>query len=292
MISVIIPLYNASRFIAETLASVQSQTYSDWECIVVDDGSTDNSASIVKNIAVSDERIKYVYQENAGPSAARNHGLQLAKGEYVQFLDADDWFPPNRFQHMLDAYQNTTEKVILFSDLCIGAEADIHSVSPYSKETHIEEICFEEMYGGFGHDFSFIPGTILFPREALTAVEWNESMRASEDWDYYLQVCKQGYVFQNVPEILFVYRVVEGSLSGNVEKVYSANYEVLDRYYSVALFPKALHRVTGILYSNMLQIKHHRMDRLIFPRFSFWFCCCLMLMPFSLISYYIQLKHG
>lgn len=292
MISVIIPLYNASRFIAETLASVQSQTYEDWECIVVDDGSIDDSAAIVKDIASTDARINYVYQNNAGPSAARNHGLRLAKGEYIQFLDADDWFPPQRFQHMLDAYQNTKGKVILFSDLCIGAESDIQSVSPYSKETRIEDICFEKMYGGFGHDFSFIPGAVLFPKEALNAVEWNESMRASEDWDYYLQVCKRGYVFRNVPESLFVYRLVDGSLSGNIEKVYRANYEIMDRYYSVALFPKALHRATGVLYSNMLQLKHHRLNRLIFPRFSFWFCCCLILMPFSLIHYYIRLKHG
>ena len=74
MISIIIPLYNAARFIAETLQSVQAQTYTDWECIVVDDGSTDNGAEIVQRIAQADTRIRYVYQSNAGPSAARNHG--------------------------------------------------------------------------------------------------------------------------------------------------------------------------------------------------------------------------
>ena len=114
MITLIIPLYNAARFIAETLQSVQAQTYTDWECLVIDDGSTDNGAEIVQRIAQADTRIRYVYQSNAGPSAARNHGLRLAKGDYIQFLDADDWFPPQRFERMLSAYMQTSEKVILY----------------------------------------------------------------------------------------------------------------------------------------------------------------------------------
>lgn len=292
MISVIIPLYNAARFIEETLASVQSQTCQDWECIVVDDGSTDNSADIVRRIASSDERIRYVYQDNAGPSAARNHGLRIAKGDYIQFLDGDDWFPAQRFERMLKLYRHLEENVVLFSDLCIGAEHDIHSMSLYSKNTHVKDIGFEDMYGGFGHDFAFIPGAVLFPRKALDETEWNEAMIASEDWDYYLQICKKGYVFRNVPQRLFTYRLVNGSLSGNIENVFHSNYAIIDRYCSVALFPKALHHVTGIVYANILHIKHHRINRLVLPRFTVLYCACMFLMPFSLIMYYIRLKHG
>lgn len=292
MISVIIPLYNSARFIGETLASVQSQTYSDWECIVVDDGSTDNGADIVRCMASSDGRIQYVYQDNAGPSAARNHGLRLAKGEYIQFLDADDWFPAHRFAIMLEAYQHTEGNVVLFSDLCLGAEQDIHLTSPYARKTHVTDIGFDGMYAGFGQEFAFIPGAILFPRQALTKVHWDEAMRASEDWDYYLQICRQGYVFRNVPETLFTYRMVNGSLSGNAGKVYRANYSILNRYYTMAMFPKALHHVTGIVYANLLQIKHRRMKRLILPKFSLWSFVCMLLMPFSLIVYYLRLKHG
>ena len=165
MITVIIPLYNAARFIEETLQSVQAQTYTDWECIVVDDGSTDNGAEIVQRMAQADTRIHYVYQSNAGPSAARNHGLRLAKGDYIQFLDADDWFPPQRFERMLSAYMQTSEKVILYSGLCLGAEDDIHHHMPYSARTNVGDIDFKRMYGGFGREFSFIPGAILFPAE-------------------------------------------------------------------------------------------------------------------------------
>ena len=171
MITVIIPLYNAARFIEETLQAVQSQTYTDWECVVVDDGSTDNGAEIVQRMAQADTRIHYVYQSNAGPSAARNHGLRLAKGDYIQFLDADDWFPPQRFERMLSAYMQTSEKVILYSGLCLGAEDDIHHHMPYSARTNVGDIDFKRMYGGFGREFSFIPGAILFPAAYLKHVQ-------------------------------------------------------------------------------------------------------------------------
>ena len=236
MITIIIPLYNAARFIEETLHSVQAQTYTDWECIIVDDGSTDGGASVVQRIAREDARIHYVYQTNAGPSAARNHGLRLAKGDYIQFLDADDWFPPQRFERMLSAYMQTSEKVILYSGLCLGAEDDIHHHMPYSARTNVGDIDFKRMYGGFGREFSFIPGAILFPAAYLKHVQWNEAMRASEDWDYYLQLTQQGYSFRNLPDELFVYRLVGGSLSKQMDSVYMANNNILEQYKHVSLY--------------------------------------------------------
>lgn len=230
MISVIIPLYNAARFIGETLASLQSQTYTDWECIVVDDGSTDNSADLVKRIAQSDNRIRYVFQSNAGPSAARNHGLRLAHGEYIQFLDADDWFPSERFENMLAAYAGIGENIILYSSLLTAAENDIHLTACYTKKTQVGDIDFRRMYGGFGREFAFIPGAVLFPRTVLRNVAWNESLRASEDWNYYLQLSQQGCIFRNVPQPLFVYRTVQGSLSNAISRVYEANLHILEKY--------------------------------------------------------------
>ena len=89
-ISIIIPCYNQSLFLSESLESVISQTLSDWECIVVNDGSTDNSLSIANEYACRDQRIKVVSQENSGPSAARNHGVQESHGKFILFLDGDD----------------------------------------------------------------------------------------------------------------------------------------------------------------------------------------------------------
>src|SRR5260221_9109636 len=93
-VSVIIPVYNGSRFIIDALNSVKGQTHRQLECIVVDDGSTDNTADIVKEWIISDNRFIYLFQNNKGLSGARNKGLDHAKGNYIQFLDADDILLP------------------------------------------------------------------------------------------------------------------------------------------------------------------------------------------------------
>lgn len=90
MISVIIPLYNKEKTILSTLNSIRNQTLRNWECIVVDDGSSDNSCKIIEEL--HDERIRLIKKENGGPSSARNFGLQYAKGEWIIYMDADDVF--------------------------------------------------------------------------------------------------------------------------------------------------------------------------------------------------------
>ena len=89
MISIIIPIFNAEKYLERMLNSIISQSYKDFEVLMVDDGSTDNSAEICKKIAESDSRFKYFYQDNKGVSCARNTGLSKASGEYIGFVDAD-----------------------------------------------------------------------------------------------------------------------------------------------------------------------------------------------------------
>jgi len=95
MISVVIPLYNKENSVRATLESVRAQSYQDWECIVVDDGSTDKSREVAEQFKIEDFRFKILSQANAGVSAARNAGIMAAKGEYVAFLDGDDLWAPN-----------------------------------------------------------------------------------------------------------------------------------------------------------------------------------------------------
>ena len=94
-ISVIIPLYNKESAIENTVSSVLKQTYKNFELIISDDGSTDNSSSIIKRMALDDKRIKYFYKSNGGVSSARNYGLSKAVGDWVVFIDADDEMLPN-----------------------------------------------------------------------------------------------------------------------------------------------------------------------------------------------------
>ena len=118
LISVVIPAYNAEQFLDETLESVLSQTYENWECIIVNDGSTDNTESIAKKWCEKDARFCYFYKENSGVSDTRNLGIKEARGEYIAFLDADDLYMPN------------------FLDVCLEnlVEKDVDLIAPKMLE--------------------------------------------------------------------------------------------------------------------------------------------------------------
>ena len=98
-VSIIVPIFNAEKHLRETIASVIHQTWKNWEMILIDDGSTDNSFEVASSYASA--RIKVLRQENAGASCARNHGLRLALGDYIQFLYADDLLSPQKIEHQI-----------------------------------------------------------------------------------------------------------------------------------------------------------------------------------------------
>src|SRR6185503_16477401 len=104
LVSVIVPVYNGAGFIVDTLCSVRDQAHGRLECIIVDDGSTDQTAVIVKEWIKQDARFSYIYQPNKGLSGARNTGLDHAKGKYIQFLDADDVILPSKLEEQLRSF--------------------------------------------------------------------------------------------------------------------------------------------------------------------------------------------
>lgn len=113
-VSVIVPVYNVERFLEECLDSVLGQTFSDFEVVCVNDGSTDSSPSILERYRARDERIVVVTQENAGLSAARNTGLRHARGEYVAFLDSDDYLEPRMLEKTVAKAQETRAQIVIF----------------------------------------------------------------------------------------------------------------------------------------------------------------------------------
>ena len=100
-VSVIIPAYNQATFIPKAVASLQAQTLESWECLVVDDGSTDNTAEIITNIALSEPRVRLLQKQNGGSASARDMGLQQVQGEFIQFLDADDTIASNKLEQQV-----------------------------------------------------------------------------------------------------------------------------------------------------------------------------------------------
>lgn len=98
VVSIVMPTYNVEKYISAAIVSVINQTYSDWELLVIDDGSTDNSNSVAQVYANKDLRIKVIKKENGGLSDARNYGIDLAKGKYIHFFDSDDAVEPDFYE--------------------------------------------------------------------------------------------------------------------------------------------------------------------------------------------------
>ena len=114
MVSVIIPVYNVEKYLEECVDSVLAQTYTDWEAILVDDGATDSSGRMCDAYAAKDPRIRVIHRENGGLSAARNTGLKAARGEYVYFLDSDDYIEPDTLALLLETAEREQADVVFF----------------------------------------------------------------------------------------------------------------------------------------------------------------------------------
>ena len=113
MVSIIVPVYNVESYLDECIQSIVNQTYQNWECILINDGSMDNSEHICDTWVEKDNRIHVIHQSNQGVSAARNTGIQHAKGEYITFIDSDDWIEKNYLYSFIEALQNNQSDLIV-----------------------------------------------------------------------------------------------------------------------------------------------------------------------------------
>ncbi len=135
MISLIIPVFNAAKYLDQCLQSVVGQSYTDWECILVDDGSTDKSGEICDRWASVDARIKVIHQDNLGVSVARNRGIDNSQGEYICFVDSDDWVEASYLSDMLACLDDSNRLII--SGIITEKEEGSHLVCP-SKELLVQ----------------------------------------------------------------------------------------------------------------------------------------------------------
>jgi len=126
LISIIIPVYNGEKYLAETIDSVIKQTYTNWELLIVNDGSTDNTKKVIQSFLSSkggsasggkDNRVHYIFQKNAGVSAARNKGYQLSKGVFIAFLDADDLWLPDNLAQKSDYFSQKSSSALVHADM-------------------------------------------------------------------------------------------------------------------------------------------------------------------------------
>lgn len=174
MISVIIPLYNKEPIIERSLRSILSQDYDDFEVIIVNDGSTDKSAEIVRS--VNDPRIRLIEQENGGPSKARNTGIKLARGDWYYLIDADDEMLPGSLNHINEITLRYPESDMILGETLISNEGSLYLVKEYNEG--FMKNMFKSHIQGRIHQCS---GTTLYKRITTCNVLFNESIRRYED---------------------------------------------------------------------------------------------------------------
>ncbi|MEL7078769.1 MAG: glycosyltransferase family A protein [Cyanobacteria bacterium J06648_1] len=228
-ISIIIPAYNAAKTIIDTVDSVRQQTINDWELIIVNDGSTDNTQEIVE--AISEPRLKLITFTNGGVAQARNRGIAEAQGKYVAFLDADDLWLPNKLERQLQALEGTPEAIAAYSWTYFMDEQQDGYVYHSSPGYQYEGDVYPQLLQG---DFIHTGSNILVHRQALTqAGGFDSQYTGCEDWDMWLRLAAIGN-FVVVPQHQIFYRRAVGSATSNVGQMYQQGLLIIDKAYRAA----------------------------------------------------------
>lgn len=199
-VSIVVPCFNQKQFIAETLDSVAAQTYTDWECLVIDDGSTDGSAALAQRYADKDERFQCFTKPNGGVAEARNFGFIRATGEYFVPLDGDDKLHPDYLKRALECFEREPDTDLVHCKTKrFGKTSKIWRLPAYSYEKMLWR--------------NMVVNTAMFRREAfIKAGGYSAEMRHGlEDWDFYVRMLGPESKVRFINEPLFFYRVGQKS---------------------------------------------------------------------------------
>lgn len=222
LVSVITPAYNAERFIGETIESVIKQTYKNWEMIIVDDQSTDNTIEIVKSYADRDSRIKFIQLEkNSGSAIARNTAMDYARGRYLAFLDSDDLWMENKLERQV-AFMQENDIAFSFTKYVRMTEDGkiTNAISKAPERVGYSQLMKHCVIGCL---------TVMLDREKI-GEERMVNIRTRQDYVFWLTLTKKGFIAYGLPEVLAKYRLVKNSISSNKLKAAKQNWHV---YYNI-----------------------------------------------------------
>ena len=201
LVSVLMPVYNAGRYVAQAVESILDQSLGDFEFLIVDDGSTDGSRAILERYAARDERIRFVSRPNAGLVATLNEMLGRARGEFIARMDADDAALPHRLEVQV-RYLRQHPECLAVGGMVLTIDSDGDPIAPWNLPTTHEEIDGSNLRG---HQAMVHP-TLLARRDAMIAVGgYREERFTCDDLDLFLRLAERGRL-ANVPDILLKYR--------------------------------------------------------------------------------------
>ena len=227
LVSVVIPVFNGEKTIQETIESVLNQTLTDFELLVINDGSQDGTLEIVERIP--DSRIQVFSYPNAGQSTSRNRGIEIAKGDYISFIDADDLWTPDKLEAQLQALQANPKAGVAYS-WTDWIDESSQLLGKGSHNTEQGEVFTKLLL----NDFVANGSNVLIRRDALTEVGgFDPSVTPAEDWDLWLRLAAR-YEFVAVRSPQILYRISPNSASFNVWKMESSSLQVIDKAFAVA----------------------------------------------------------
>lgn len=231
-ISIIMPAYNAEYYIEEAIRSVMAQTVADWELLVLDDCSADQTRSIVEKLAAEDGRIRLICrEENSGGAAkVRNQGLDLCGGDFIAFLDSDDVWHPEKLKLQLDRLQETGAALCYSSYAVIDADGN-PAKSDYivPESTDFEKLLRENVIGC---------STVLMRRESMEKYRFNTDFY-HEDYILWLQLLKDGYRAVGCPDVLVKWRFIQTSRSFDKGKSAKNRWKIYREYLKLPFLKSA-----------------------------------------------------
>lgn len=226
-ISVIIPAFNAEKTILETIQSIQAQSFKNFELIVIDDGSTDGTLSVLADI--DDPRLKVFSYKNGGLPIARNRGIERSTGDFISFIDADDLWKPNKLEKQLEALEKYTDAGVAYSWTAFIDENSnfLYAWEPIFFQGYVYPNLLVRNFISSGSN-------ILVRREYIEAAgKFDPQLKSVEDWDYYLRLAAL-CPFAVVPEYQILYRRSSQAMTSKIDTMESANLTVIDRAFQDA----------------------------------------------------------
>ena len=230
LISIVIPIYNAEKYLEQCLNSIKNQTYKNFEVILVNDGSIDNSESICKAFVESDTRFRYYLKANGGVSSARNLGLDSVKGDFITFIDSDDWIAENHLELLINSIKKTNSDIVVSCYKEFDNNIDTYYTIVYTKQEK-NLLNFEKMNRD---DFLIIFPKLmsinvcfnnavakLFRKELVNNLRFDTSIKYGEDLDFYFSLYLNVESISYVDELTYVYRIHGDSTTSNFNQEYA-----------------------------------------------------------------------
>lgn len=242
LVSVVIPTFNSEKYISDTIISVQNQTYQNWEMLLVDDGSTDETKTIITTF-LTDKRIQfYPLEKNSGTGVARNYGVAKAAGKYISFLDADDLWKSEKLQKQIN-FMKAQKLPFTFSFYdCINEQGN-------SLNKRVEaplNLSYRQLFFcNYVGNLTGIYDVDYFGKISIS------NIRKRQDWMHWLTILKKIKTAKPVPESLAFYRIRENSLSTSKTALIQYNFAVYRRFHGFSLAVSMLYMI-GFLFTQLV----------------------------------------